>query len=65
MVALILRSTVTSHSGIALLDITGPPKITRQVHLTRRTGDLNPAISELRRELTRRVRGTQADQEVH
>jgi molybdate transport repressor ModE-like protein len=52
-IALVLRSTVTSHAEIALLDITGPPNITRQVHLTNRTGDLNPAIGELRRELTR------------
>jgi DNA-binding transcriptional LysR family regulator len=57
-VALMLRSAVTSHGGIALLDVAGPPKIAPQVHLTSRTGDLNPAVKELHRELTRRVRGT-------
>ncbi|GLY06564.1 LysR family transcriptional regulator [Actinoplanes sp. NBRC 101535] len=55
-VALILRSAVTSLAGIALLEIAGPPNIVRQVQVTSRRGDRNPAIGELRRELTRRVR---------
>lgn len=55
-VALILRSAATSQAGLALLDIAGPPEIARQVHVTSRAGDLNPAIGELLRELTRRTR---------
>lgn len=46
-VALMRRSAVTSQAGITLLGIPGPPKIVRQVHLTSRAGDLNPAIGEL------------------
>jgi DNA-binding transcriptional LysR family regulator len=55
-VALILQSAVTSHAGITLLDIAEPSKIVRQMHITSRAGDPNPAISEVRRELTRRAR---------
>jgi DNA-binding transcriptional LysR family regulator len=55
-IALILRSAVTTHAGITLLDIAEPSKIVRQMHLTSRAGDPNPAINEVRRELTRRAR---------
>jgi DNA-binding transcriptional LysR family regulator len=55
-VALLLRSAASPPAGTALLDIAGPPTVTRQVHLTHRAGDTNPALGELRKELTRRVR---------
>jgi DNA-binding transcriptional LysR family regulator len=55
-VALLLRSAAASQAGIALLDIAGPQRVTRQVHITHRAGDPNPALAELGGELTRRVR---------